>query len=309
MKKVKKIIIILLIMLIIGFCIIFKMFQTPKTNGNLSNMGLVTEYKGIIYYNKYEKGVFAYKNGNETQLTEETAYSLNAYDGKLFYMTVEDFNNIAVKYYDLKTNNIKDVTTIYTTNSKFYIDDGYIYYISSNGICRIQINGENEEKIVTRNIQDFQIVDNKIFYVSNNQIFAIDINGENDYVLNENVFAKKIQVVDNWIYYYNENENSLFRVNCDGTKNEIVSVLVNNEIYNISGKYVYYYDEINSKIVRMQLNKSNKCDDVVPISVSKTKINIVGNVMYYLDKSSDESQMYQIYRVKTNGKEVQKINY
>lgn len=310
MKRIVKIVLGILIILVIACVMIFNFIKKDNSNGNLSNMGLVTEYKGVTYYNKYEKGIFSNKNGNEKQLTEETAYSLNAVDDKIYYMTVADFNNVTIKYFDLKNESIKNVATVYTSNSKFYVDNNYIYYLSnSSGICRIDLNGENEERIINENIQDFQIYNDKFFYVSNNQILSANKNGENNVLLNEETFAKKIQVVEKWIYYYNENENSLFRVNFDGSKNEVVSVLVNNETYNISGKYVYYLDENNSKIVRMQLNKTNKCNDVANISVSKTKINIAGNVIYYLDKSIDESQTYQIFRVKNNGKEIQNIKY
>jgi hypothetical protein len=283
------------------------------STGNIANLGLAVKSKGVTYYNKYEKGIFAVKNGKEEQLTDETAYSLNVVENKIYYIMVADFNNIVIKSIDIDGKNLKAIATIYTSISKIYIDDGYIYYATNNsgaGIARIDLNGQNETVIVSEKVQDFQVVNGNIYYINNsNQICKFNVKDENGVILSETITAKKIQVDGKWIYYYDENENALFRLSDNGSKNELVSVLINNEIYNISGKYVYYFDKENSKIARMQIGKSNKCDDIVNVNVTKTKINIVGDELYYLDKSKDESQTYQMYRVKINGSEAKSIEY
>lgn len=177
-----------------------------------------------------------------------------------------------------------------------------------SGIARIDINGENENVVVSENVQDFEVQNGQVYYVNKlNQICKVSENQNK--VLSESISARKIQVIDNWIYYYNEAENALFRLKNDGTKNELISVLINNETYNISGKYVYYFDKQNSKIARMKIGESNKCDDIVKISTAKTKINIVGDELYYLDKSADNSQTYQIHRIKVNGDKINDVEY
>lgn len=287
--------------------------QQNQENGNVSNMGLVLEHQGTTYYNKYEKGIFAVKGDTETQLTDETAYSLTFYDDKIYYMTIADFNQVVIKYVDLKNGNVKNVATIYTSISKFFIEDERIYYFtnhSENGICKMDLNGENETIVVAGNIQDFQVSEKEIYYINEeNQICRWKLKSGESVPLNEAAKAKKMQVVEEWIYYYNEFENALFRVSKNGKKVELVSVLVNHEIYNVCGKYVYYYDKNTSKIARMQLKKSNKCENIVDIAVSKTRINVAGDVLYYLDQSKDESQNYQIYRIKINGEKMQDIEY
>lgn len=287
--------------------------QQNRENGNVSNMGLVLEHQGTTYYNKYEKGIFAVKGDTETQLTDETAYSLTFYDDKIYYMTIADFNQVVIKYVDLKNGNVRNVATIYTSISKFFIEDERIYYFtnhSENGICKMDLNGENETIVVAGNIQDFQVSEKEIYYINEeNQICRWKLKSGESVALNEAAKAKKMQVVEEWIYYYNEFENALFRVSKNGKKVELVSVLVNHEIYNVCGKYVYYYDKNTSKIARMQLKKSNKCENIVDIAVSKTRINVAGDVLYFLDQSKDESQNYQIYRIKINGEKMQEIEY
>lgn len=309
-KKVRFVIlIIVIIVVILG---VSKLLPNSE-NGNIANMGLACEANGVIYYNKYEKGIFSVKNGKETRLTEETAYSLNIVGNKIYYMTVADFNKVVIKSADLDGKNLKNIATIYTSISKIYVDKKSIFYATNEagkGIVKMDLNGENEQIIWAENVLDFQVKKNKIYFVNQaNQICKVDVSGENKIVLNDTVFAKKIQVIGKWIYYYDQNENALFRFKNNGEKKELVSILIHNESYNICGKYVYYFDRENSKIARMKIGKSNQCDDLVNLEASNTKINIAKDEIYYLDKAQDSSQTYQIYRIKTNGKNVKPIEY
>lgn len=228
-------------------------------------------------------------------------------------MTVENFNNVVIKSVDVNGENRKKIATIYTSISKFFVDNNSIYYATNQengGIVKMNLDGTNENKIVSEKIIDFVLYKGEIYYInSENNICKISTSGGNNILLNEKITAQKIQIVDNWIYYYYEAENSLFRMKLDGKNNEVVSVLVNNETYNIYGNYVYYLDTENSKIARMKIGQTNKCDDIVNLSVLKTKINIANGELYYLDKSQDESQTYQIYRVKLDGGKAEDINY
>ncbi len=311
MKKKRRLmmLILLLILIIIGI----HYFKKNKENGNIANMGLACEKDGVIYYNKYEKGIFSIKNGEEKQLTDETAYSLNLLDDKIYYITVADFNNVIIKSVDTNGENLKSIATIYTSISKIYVDHQSIYYSTNEtgkGIAKIDLNGENEQILVTETVQDFQVAQKEIYYVTNtNQICKIATSGQNNQTLTDTGIAKKIQVVDQWIYYYDQTENALFRLKPNGKKKELVSVLIQNEIYNVSGKYVYYFNREQSKIARMRIGKSNQCDDIAELQVTKTKINLVNDEIYYLDKSEDESQTYQIYRRKVNGDPIKPVEY
>lgn len=310
MKKIVRRVILFVIMVVIIGVLKNIFFKKSEENGNIANMGLVVEADGIVYYNKYEKGIFSYKNGREKQLTDETAYSLTVAQDKIYYITVADFSNVVVKSVDLNGENLKNVATIYTSLSKFFIDEEQLYYLNNKGIVRLDLNGESEQIIVEENILDFQVVGKNIFYVNeSHQISKCSISGEKNVVLTQDAMAKKLQIVDQWIYFYDENENALFRVSKNGKKKELVSVLVKNEIYNVSGKYVYYLNKENAKIARMKIGKSNQCDDLVSLNTANTRINIANKELYYLDKSQNEGQTYQIYRVNLKGEESKGIEY
>ncbi len=310
MRNVVKMGSILVMLLVIVGVIQRVVFTKHKENGNIANMGLVVEKDDAVYYNKYEKGIVVYRQGKEEQLTDETAYCLTIWEDKIYYITVADFSNVVIKTVDLNGENRKTIATIYTSLSKFFIEDNKLYYLTNKGIARMDVNGENETIILEETIQDFQVVKKEIFYTNAlNQIGKCSISGENEMVVSQDVTARKIQIVDQWIYYYDENENALFRLTKNGKKKEVVSVLVKNESYNVYGNYVYYLDKENAKIARMKIGKSNLCDDLVKLNISNTKLNIAGNELYYLDKSQDESQTYQMCRIKLNGQPAKRIEY
>ena len=62
------------------------------------------------------------------------------------------------------------------------------------------------------------------------------------------------------------------------------------------------------KIIKTDL-KGKKQDEIVSVNTVMTRINVSNGVIYYLDKSLDETQIYQMYRVKENGKKTKNIEY
>ena len=120
--------------------------------------------------------------------------------------------------------------------------------------------------------------------------------------------VKKIQVMGKWIYYYDEEEGALCKVKTDGTSKTIVSVLVKSDNFNITDNKIYFFDTENKEIGSVNL-KGDGYKKITTTQSNKTKINIAGDVLYYLDVSQDESQIYQMYRVKTNGSSANPIEY
>ena len=108
--------------------------------------------------------------------------------------------------------------------------------------------------------------------------------------------------------FFEASANALCKIKIDGSKKKKVSGLVNNEIYNVTSKKIYYFDEVNSQICSSDLRgKTSK--SIISISASKPKINIVKDFLYYLDDSKDDTQIYQMYRVKTDGSKTKTIDY
>ena len=79
-------------------------------------------------------------------------------------------------------------------------------------------------------------------------------------------------------------------------------------MYNVTSKKIYFYDAINRQICSSDL-RGKKSKAIISVNATKPKINIVKDIMYYLDDSKDETQIYQMYRVKTNGNKTKSIDY
>lgn len=310
---VKKIIIALLIVviaLIIIRCIV-GLFSGAQAAGNKSNMGLAVEDSGVIYYNKYEEGIVKVKSGKEYQITDETAYSLNVVDDTIYYLTVSDNGTIDIKSVETNGNNLTYIASIFTSLSKIYVEDGFIFYISNKdtpGIAKLNITTHEESKLCAANVIDFEVLKGVVYYTDTvGKLHSIKTDGLDQKEIKTDDTIRKFQMLGNHIYYYNDKEPGLIRIKKDGTGRKVVSKLVSNDIFNVTTKGIYYYNDISHEIAVTKEN-SKKSKGVVSLKTTKTKINIVDNYIYYLDNGKD-GRMHQMFRIKTNGNTAKEITY
>ena len=304
---------IICILILIGIINLLKIiFAKEVAKGNEANLGLVCNDGNVVFYNKYEKGIVKVKGKEEYQITDETAYSMKVIDDTVYYLTLSNSNALDLK--SVKTNGDAPtkIKTLTTSISKFYIEDGFAYYVTSQdvfGIAKLPL-ATGEEKIITAsNVQDFVVEDGIIYYTDNvGFLYSINVDGTDSKTLSKEYNFKKIQVLKKWIYFYNDKDKCLSKIKTDGSKVKTVTTFVTNETYNITNKNIYYFDEVNKQICVTNLN-GKKSKAVVSLTSSRTKINISNGILYYLDDSKNESSIYQMYRVKTNGGATKSIEY
>ena len=304
---------IICLLILIGIINLFKViFSKEKSIGNLSNLGLVIDDGNVIFYNKYEDGIVKIKGKDEYQITDETAYSMNIVDDTIYYLTLSNANTLDLK--SVKTNGDAPtkIKTLSTPISKFYIENGYAYYVTSQeifGISKLSLETGEEKLITATNVQDFVVQDGMIYYTDNvGFLYSINVDGKELKTLSKEFNIRKIQLLKKWIYFYNDKENCLSKIKIDGSKVKLVTTFITNETYNITNKNIYYFDEVNNQICVTNL-KGKKSKPVVSLKSNRTKINIANGILYYLDDSKNESSIYQMYRVKTNGKATNSIEY
>ena len=304
---------IICVLILIGVINLFKLiFSEEKPVGNLSNLGLALDSGNMVFYNKYENGIVKVKGKEEYQITDETAYSMTIIDDTIYYLTLSNSNTLDLK--SVKTNGDAPtkIKTLTTSLSKFYIENGYVYYVTSQeifGIAKLSLE-TNEEKLVTAtNVQDFIVEDGIIYYTDNvGFLHSINVDGTDIKTLSKEYNIKKIQLLKKWIYFYNDKDKCLSKIKIDGSKVKTVTTFVTNETYNVTSKNIYYFDETNKQICVTNLN-GKKSKPVVSLTSGRTKINIADGILYYLDDSKNETSIYQMYRVKTNGGATNSIDY
>ena len=312
-------IIVLLVLALILFLIIFGiinlfklLFSKEEVAGNLANMGLVVEGKNAVYYNKYEEGIIKVRKGEETKITDETAYSMTLIDDTIYYLTVSSSNTIDLKSVKTTGDDLKKIKTLQTIISKFYIENNFVYYIENGekyGIAKYSLETDQNTILSEEKVQDFVLVEDTIYYTNESgYLYAININSREKHEISTNYNIKKIQVLNKWIYFYDETQNALCKIKKDGSKEKVVATFVNNEWYNVTSKRVYYYDAVNKQICACDL-KGKKSKPIVAVTALKPRINIANGEMYYLDTSKNTDQMYQIFRVKEDGSVANSIDY
>lgn len=320
-KVNKKHLIVVIAILIAGIIIlsgiltlISKAFAPEKPIGNYSNnnAGLAIADGKTVYYNKYESGIFKVKGKKETKLTDETAYSITLVKNTLYYLTISESNTIDLKKVNTNGEGQEKIATLSTPMSKFYIEDNNVFYITNKEkmrIVKLSLEDLTETTIVENGINDFVVSKGKVYYTNNSgYLYSVSTDGNNSKEISKEYNIRNFQVLKNWIYFYDSSKGALCKIKNNGKSKQTVTTFVNNETYNVTNKKIYYYDASNKQICRCDL-KGKKSVAIVKIQTERTKINIANGILYYLDKSDNNNQMYKMYRVKTNGSATNSIEY
>ena len=310
--KLNKIIIVVLLCVLLLALLIFlaKCFsaQNSQTN-NDANMGMVASGDDYIFYYKYNSGLVKIKDKKEYQIANEQVYSLQYDNGYVYYTTPNSNGGIDIKKISQNGEKNQVLASVTSESTKMYLSNGYLYYTTSNPntISKISVNGGDPVAILTRAIADFKVIDGTIYFTDDMEfLYSVDTNGENYKVILEEKLTRKFQIVDDNVYYYDSENKKLMSFNLEKKEKKEVSDKLNSDIFNVTSKGIYYLDSEKSKICFVDL-KNKKSKELVDVSISNTKINIVGTSLYYLDKNSDGS--YISKRVQVNGKTMDQIKY
>ena len=307
-------VIVLIIVIIAVVLLIINGNEKSKETilGNISNLGLVTENEDSIFYNKYEKGIVKVKGNKEYQITNETAYSMQTVGDYIYYLTTGENNNLLIKRVKTNGDELTTFKEIQTSISKFYIVNNIVYYANigeTNGISKISIDTGEETQICEDNIEDFCVTNTNIYYTDDfGYLYSMNLGGtDKKTLLNDEI--TEFQVYEDWIYYYKESENYLSKIKIDGSERETVTDKVNSYIFNIYKDKIYFYDLENSNISSIGINGKN-LKVITEIKTNKTRINLTTNgQIYYLDATSGDNNIYQMYRIGTKGGKLNEIKY
>jgi hypothetical protein len=136
-------------------------------------------------------------------------------------------------------------------------------------------------------------------YSDGKKIYKMHSNGSQNTKLNDTE-SEYINVVNDWVYYYNESEDNIYKMRTDGTK----STKLNDDggVYiNVVNDWIYYCNASTFNIYKMRIDGTEKTklnDD------ESEYINVVGEWIYYLNYS-DNGKPYKIH---TDGTEKTKLN-
>ena len=257
-----------------------------------------------MFYYDYSKGLLKKDKNKETVLINEQAYSINYFDGNIFYTTPNSIGGIDIKRINTDGKDEKVLLSTTSSSTKMYLEDSKIYYLTlnPNTISKIDINGKNTEVILQKGVLDFKVLNGIIYYSDiMGYLYSIDVNGKKNKTIVEKSLFDEFQIVENYVYYFDNENSKLMRINLDDTsKIEEVTDKLNCDIYNVTSNGIYYYDNKKSKISFISINGKN-LKDIVNVNNNRTKINLVGTIIYYID-NKDGKTITKL--IGTNGKEV-----
>lgn len=190
-----------------------------------------------------------------------------------------------------------------------YLIDNYLYYISlePNTISKIDINGENEKTLINREVSDFDVENNTIYFTDiYGYLCKMDLNGENYSQIFDDAITTKFQIYKNNLYYYDEN-SGLMKFDLNKHSSELVTDKVKSNIFNVTNKGIFFLNTDSMKICKVSLN-GNSYKELVDVKTANTKINVMGNELYYLD-INEEDNISRTNRIKINGKKTDVVEY
>lgn len=212
--------------------------------------------------------------------------------------------------------NIKSTenTTGNLNNLGFSVKSGnWVYYLgyaegNADGIYKVKENGNKKEKVSDSYGYYLNESGSYIYYLDSedSDLVKIKKNGENKEVLVTDIDYARITVSDNWIYYFKN--SSLYRIKTSGeSKQKISNKSIEN--YQVVGNWIYYsyYNDGEYVIAKMKIDG----DDINKIDSKAGKVFFVeGNTIYYINEEYNQEKttnIYQLYRISTNGKNKEKI--
>lgn len=296
---------LLLVLLVILCVVLVKVFSIKDgLSNNDSNLGLVSQSDKLTFYYDYNKGLVKKDKKKEEVLTESQAFSINYKDGYIYFASPNSTGGIDIK--KIKDNGKEEKTLLSTTSSstKMYLQNDEIYYLTSSPdtISKIDLDGKNQEVLLQRGIVDYKVVDKTIYFSDMmGYLYSIDTNGENyKTIINESLF-EEFQILNDKVYYFDSENSKLMRIDLDKTSKKVeVTDKLDCDTYNVTTNGIYYLDKENFEIKFVSLN-GNKTRDIVKINTDNTKINVDGMILYYIDNDKDKIVTKEI---KTNGKEI-----
>ncbi len=277
-----------------------------NTSSNFANGGLITENDGWIYYANPSDENKLYKmsiDGTDiTKLYHSPAGYIAASGGWVYFTETDDIDGDVRRIRTDGTDEERIVEGI----SVSYIntaDNNWIYYCKYNNgdmkIYRVRPNS-SEEGYVASGICP-HISDGWIYYQDEemNSIMKMKMDGRDKQTLSD-VRAAKLQVVGDWIYYIDLDEEKVYKMDKNGEKIIRVNDVDTEELHVSEDGWAYYVNQKDRSMYRIRTDGT----DIQEITDSPAvNIHIVADWIYYKDPVEEEW-----YKMQTDGTDVQEWN-
>ena len=224
-----------------------------NSNGNISNGGMSVRSSDWIYFMNYADNNALYRVNisslSEEKISEDQSFYLNITEDGLIYCNASDNNFL----YRMNLDDFTSERIIDDESANVLVSEDWVYYINrtdaQNGeeysrIFRIRFDGSGREKVSERPAAAFNISGDEIYYLDleDQSLGRMSTDGSG---LNEisGTPIVNIAVHEDKLYYIN-GDNTLWKMNLDGTDNIQISQ-DKAAAFNITDGWIYYASTIN----------------------------------------------------------------
>ncbi len=126
---------------------------------------------------------------------------------------------------------------------------------SKYNIYKIKIDGTNNKLVSGKRADWLQVVGDWIYYIDRDdeRIYRTNLEGENTVRINDH-FSQHLNVSkDGWTYYVNSENHSIYRIRIDGTQRQQLTDIPAEKI-NIAHNWIYYGDPISKQWYKVRID-------------------------------------------------------
>jgi len=158
---------------------------------------------------------------DETILCDNIASGLNVSGDRIYYINGSDSGKI----YSMNLDGSDDTAFSDSKNVKeLLVESGFVYFINGdNGIFRMGKSGKEAEQVSEKSCSNININNAKLFYynVTDKTLCYAKIDGSDEKVLYSGEL-NAINVISDWIYFFNKDDFQYYRITKDGNNIEVV---------------------------------------------------------------------------------------
>lgn len=232
------------------------------------------------------KVIVSYKNTSDSEETSENYQRSGVYSisSNGKVETYETFGDKTYAYSISKVGNWVYYMKVDEINSTRDI-------VKTNGNKRTVLvddmsSYEKNTEYLLENYQLMEVVDDYVYYINENlNLSRVKTNGKVKEVIRDDIEVSDFQIYDGYIYI-NNTDNEFIKVNLKDFEDRTVLSNINANDFQVEKKYIYYLDK-SDKLVRTNLDGE---EETVIVDKEVKSFNVVKNDIYYFSEYEGNSE-------------------
>lgn len=287
-----------------------------NTPSNSVNRGLVAVQNDWIYYSNVGNDYSLYKmrtDGSERQLlTDGPVTAINVVGDWIYYN-----DDSSPGLFKIKIDGSDKTRLSSDINYWVYVADGYIYYAESSwsgNIFRMKTDGTGKEKVCDDDCSHANVVGDWIYYINRDDrmTYKIRTDGTERTMLPKRFSGSEL-VVDGSAAFCSNGSYDLYKIYTDGSgfshykeNHKIITYI------NANNGWLYFLElDFSGSTerdafykMRYDLSQKTKIMDLDFRNTPNYFINVTGDWLYFPNEDDNSC----LYRIKTDGTELQKVH-